>query len=222
MTVNLHFFSFPVNLIAGLCMVFAGWKLRRFLSDTHMTVALVLLIAAVAVQGFMPVNASFTRSWPFVIVLVWFLTVLASRLFRKFSPAGFGLWLTLWAGMLGSADSSITQVLLPRDKTVRTVLPFDMQLEDFSVSYYQTGEPMEYRARISIRDTDRPAAVSKTLRVNHPVHYRGYQVYLMDYDTSKDHESQYCIVMVTRQPWRWLVLAGILILLAGALKTFIL
>jgi len=64
--------------------------------------------------------------------------------------------------------------------------------------------------------------VLRTLRVNHPVHYKGHQVYLMDYDVTKGDMTDYCIVMVTRQPWRWLVFAGILLLLAGALKTFFL
>ncbi|HOO69641.1 MAG TPA: hypothetical protein PLS52_05765, partial [Bacteroidales bacterium] len=62
--------------------------------------------------------------------------------------------------------------------------------------------------------------VLKTLRVNHPVHFKGHQVYLMDYDAEKGDLTDYCIVMVTRQPWRWLIFAGILLLLAGALKTF--
>ncbi|NLH23119.1 MAG: cytochrome c biogenesis protein ResB, partial [Bacteroidales bacterium] len=81
-------------------------------------------------------------------------------------------------------------------------------------------EPMEYRAQIILRHAG--LEHSKTLRVNHPVHFRGYQVYLADYDISKGSDSDYCIVMVTRQPWRWLVFAGILLMLGGAFKIFIL
>jgi cytochrome c biogenesis protein ResB len=183
----------------------------------------------------MPVHIAFTRMWPFVLVLTVFLIVLASRLFLKFSLAGFGLWLALWAGMYGTADASVTHVMVPRHEYARSSLPFTLRLEDFGVTRYQTGEPMEYRAKVSLQDIDRRGAIPdrggdasehkensvlKTLRVNHPVNYKGHQVYLMDYDSAKGDLTDYCIVMVTRQPWRWLVFAGILVLLAGALKTF--
>lgn len=277
MTVSLHLFAFPVNLIVGLCIVFLGWKFRKMYRETYMTIALLLLIAVSLVQGFMPVHIAFTRTWPFVAVLSVFLIVLSSRLFLKFSLAGFGLWLALWAGMLGTADASVTHVMVPRNEYARTSLPFTLRLENFKVTRYVTGEPMEYRAEVSLQDinpagdlpsrmnlpaeqeearaenrddsTDRgenfaerreeapesrakdPGSrekdsgqrknpVLKTLRVNHPVHFKGHQVYLMDYDAEKGDLTDYCIVMVTRQPWRWLIFAGILLLLAGALKTF--
>ena len=291
MTVSLHLFAFPVNLIVGLCIVFLGWKFRKMYRETYMTIALLLLIAVSLVQGFMPVHIAFTRTWPFVAVLSVFLIVLSSRLFLKFSLAGFGLWLALWAGMLGTADASVTHVMVPRNEYARTSLPFTLRLENFKVTRYVTGEPMEYRAEVSLQDInpagDLPSRISlpaeqeearaenrddsgdrrenvaerreeaqesrheapesrheapgsrekdsgsrekdsgqrknpvlKTLRVNHPVHFKGHQVYLMDYDAEKGDLTDYCIVMVTRQPWRWLIFAGILLLLAGALKTF--
>ena len=277
MTVSLHLFAFPVNLIVGLCIVFLGWKFRKMYRETYMTIALLLLIAVSLVQGFMPVHIAFTRTWPFVAVLSVFLIVLSSRLFLKFSLAGFGLWLALWAGMLGTADASVTHVMVPRNEYARTSLPFTLRLENFKVTRYVTGEPMEYRAEVSLQDInpagDLPSRMSlpaeqeearaenrddstdrgenfaerreeapesrakdpgsrekdsgqrknpvlKTLRVNHPVHFKGHQVYLMDYDVEKGDLTDYCIVMVTRQPWRWLIFAGILLLLAGALKTF--
>ncbi|MFA5443974.1 MAG: cytochrome c biogenesis protein ResB [Bacteroidales bacterium] len=228
MTVSLHLFAFPVNLIIGLCIVFLGWKFRKLYRDKYMTIALILLIAVSLVQGFMPAHLAFTHTWPFIVVLTVFLIVLGSRLFLKFSLAGFGLWLALWAGMLGTADASVTHVMVPRHEYALTSLPFTLRLEDFRVTRYQTGEPMEYRATVTLQDIDRREdasdskenSVLRTLRVNQPVNYKGHQVYLMDYDSAKGDKTDYCIVMVTRQPWRWLVFAGILVLLAGALKTF--
>lgn len=236
MTVSLHLFAFPVNLIVGLFIVSLGWKFRKLYRDKHMTIALLLLIAVALVQGFMPAHIAFTRMWPFVVVLTVFLIVLASRLFLKFSLAGFGLWLALWAGMLGTADASVTHIMVPRHEYARTSLPFTLRLEDFRVTRYQTGEPLEYRAQVSLQDINRREnppdrrddlsdlqeySVLRTLRVNHPVNYKGHQVYLMDYDSAKGDLTEYCIVMVTRQPWRWLIFAGILLLLGGALKTFV-
>ncbi|HOO69640.1 MAG TPA: hypothetical protein PLS52_05770, partial [Bacteroidales bacterium] len=152
MTVSLHLFAFPVNLIVGLCIVFLGWKFRKMYRETYMTIALLLLIAVSLVQGFMPVHIAFTRTWPFVAVLSVFLIVLSSRLFLKFSLAGFGLWLALWAGMLGTADASVTHVMVPRNEYARTSLPFTLRLENFKVTRYVTGEPMEYRAEVSLQD----------------------------------------------------------------------
>ncbi len=199
-------------------MVFAGWKFRRLSSDRHFTVALLLLIAAAILQGVLPPYLSFTSSWPFVLVLVWFLTVLGSRLFRRFSLTGTGLWLALWAGMLGSADSLSMQLVLPSQEYVQTALPFEIRLDRFSVHRYPTGEPMEFIAELSLKNE---TTFRKKLRVNHPVYHKHHQIYLLDYVETTGGHVPYCTVLITYQPWRWLVLLGIVLMLAGAVKRFI-
>ena len=152
MIINTALFAFPVNLIIGLSLVFVAWRFKSLSSDRHMTIALLLMIAAALVQGFMPAQESFTRSWPFVIVLTWFLTVLASRLFRRFSLAGFGLWLALWAGMLGSADASLTRVLVHREDFFFFFLPFGSGYRDGFLQFCKGSGNMDnpYPARFSV------------------------------------------------------------------------
>ena len=60
------------------------------------------------------------------------------------------------------------------------------------------------------------------LEVNHPYAYRlGEDIYLTGYDVTKDNESEYCILQVVKQPWKYIIVAGILMMLAGAILLFI-
>ena len=60
------------------------------------------------------------------------------------------------------------------------------------------------------------------LEVNHPYAYRlGEDVYLTGYDVAKGNNSEYCILQIVEQPWKYVVVAGILMMLAGAILLFI-
>ncbi len=218
MIINPHWFAFPVNVLAGLVIIFIGWRAKKLSSITHIVIALALVLAVCLVQGFMPAGYPFTRTWPFVAALLWLLVVLASALFRKPSLACFGLWLALFAGVLGEADSHSGQLIVHKDGFSGAPLPFELILTDFHVDTYPGGEPLEYRAQIELHDENR--TVDKMLRVNHPATFKGYQLYLSDYGDDRGDGMPYCIIMYTRQPWRWLVLSGILLMLAAAVKSF--
>lgn len=218
MIINPHWFAFPVNALAGLVIIFVGWRAKKLSSITHIVIALALVLAVCLVQGFMPAGYPFIRTWPFVVALVWLLVVLTSALFRKPSLTYFGLWLALFAGVLGAADSYNGQLLVHKDGFSGVPLPFELRLTEFTVDTYPGGEPMDYRAGIELSDKNR--TVNKTLRVNHPVSFKGHQLYLSDYGKDRGDGIPYCILMYTRQPWRWLVLSGILLMMAAALKSF--
>lgn len=219
---NLHLFSFPLNAIIGLVILYAGWRLRHFIKDTHISIALVVLLAVVLTEGLLPSRIPFTRSWPFVTILTLFLIVWGARLFRSFSLLGAGLWLALLAGMLGSADEYNTSLTLPAHQYVQAPLPFEIRLDRFTIDRYATGEPLEYVAVLSLKEaTDRKVEeTSARLRVNHPVRYKGYQIFLLDYEETPHKEITSCTVLVTRQPWNILVLLGILLMMGGAVKNF--
>lgn len=58
--------------------------------------------------------------------------------------------------------------------------------------------------------------------MNHPYAYRlGEDVYLTGYDVTKGNDSEYCILQVVKQPWKYAIVAGILMMLAGAILLFI-
>ena len=253
---RLHLFSFPLNLIIGVFILYAGWKCRRLVQDKHIVIVLVLLLIGALLEGLLPAHIHFTKSWPFVIILVVFLIVWGAGLFRSFSfPGagpfrsfsllGAGLWLALWAGMLGTPDEYKASITLPTHQYVHTSLPFDIRLDTFTVRRYPTGEPMEYTAELSFKETQSPVATEAqspvvtevqspvatevqspvateaTLRVNHPVRYKGYRMYLLDYEQTPMGDIVSCTVLVTRQPWSILVLLGILLMMGGAIKQFI-
>ena len=66
-----------------------------------------------------------------------------------------------------------------RDGFVVQELPFAIELKDFQVDYYPTGQPKSFASDVLIHDQeylgDKPLAA--TIRVNHPLVYRGYAIY---------------------------------------------
>ena len=76
--------------------------------------------------------------------------------------------------------------------------------------------PSDFRADVLI------AGEPVTLKVNHPYTVRyGEQVYLSGYDAQAGDDSQYCIIQIVREPWKYWALAGIIMMLAGAFMLFI-
>ncbi len=234
---RLHLFSFPLNVIIGVFLIYAGWKCRRLVQDKHIVITLALLLVGALLEGLLPARIPFTKSWPFVIILIVFLIVWGAGLFRSFSLLGAGLWLALWAGMLGTPDEYKASLTLPTHQYVHTSLPFEIRLDTFAIRRYPTGEPMEYTAELSFKEAQSPVsakaespvstevqspvATDATLRVNHPVRYKGYRMYLLDYEQTPMGDIVSCTVLVTRQPWSILVLLGILLMMGGAIKQFV-
>jgi len=70
-----------------------------------------------------------------------------------------------------------------RDGFVLQELPFAIELKDFQVAYYDTGQPKSFASEVLIHDQehlgDQPLAA--TIRVNHPLVYRGYAIYQSDF-----------------------------------------
>jgi cytochrome c biogenesis protein len=70
-----------------------------------------------------------------------------------------------------------------RDGFLLQELPFAIELKDFQVAYYDTGQPKSFASEVLIHDReylgDRPLAA--TVRVNHPLVYRGYAIYQSDF-----------------------------------------
>lgn len=70
-----------------------------------------------------------------------------------------------------------------RDGFLLQELPFAIELQDFQVAYYDTGQPKSFTSQVLIHDRehlgDQPLAA--TIRVNHPLIYRGYAIYQSDF-----------------------------------------
>lgn len=70
-----------------------------------------------------------------------------------------------------------------RDGYVVQELPFAIELKDFQVEYHATGQPKSFVSQVRIHDEehlgDQP--LDATIRVNHPLTYRGYSIYQSDF-----------------------------------------
>ncbi|MFZ1831089.1 MAG: cytochrome c biogenesis protein ResB [Candidatus Competibacteraceae bacterium] len=85
--------------------------------------------------------------------------------------------------MLPEGSSANFVFLRVRDGFVLQELPFAIELKDFQVAYYDTGQPKSFVSQVRIHDQehlgDQP--LEATIRVNHPLVYRGYAIYQSDF-----------------------------------------
>lgn len=178
---------------------------------------------------------NFMTSWIFIAILFLLLSNLAmitlhAYYHRKTARWRFmlnhvGLWLALFAGFFGSSDTQTLRIPLYKGEPAREAfdmngasyhLDYEMELRSFSVEYYPNGRPSRFAATVRLGDDE------ALLEVNHPYSYRlGEDVYLMGYDMASGNESRYCVLQVVMQPWKYITVTGILMMLAGAVLLFI-
>lgn len=178
---------------------------------------------------------NFMTSWIFISILLLLLsnlgmiTIIAFRRRRhlrwRFVLNHAGLWLALFAGFLGSSDTLTLRVPLYKGQPTREAfdmngashhLDYELELASFAVEHYPNGSPSRFAAEVRLGDEH------VLLEVNHPHSYRwGEDVYLSGYDVERGSRSDYCIVQVVKQPWKYALVAGILMMLAGAILLFI-
>lgn len=177
----------------------------------------------------------FMTSWPFIAILFILLSNLAmitvhafyhrKNARKRFLLNHLGLWLALFAGFFGSSDTQTLRIPLYKDEPAREAydmngssyyLDYEMELRSFQVDYYPNGRPSRFVADVRLGEKE------ATLEVNHPYSYRwGEDVYLTGYDIKRGGDTDYCILQVVRQPWKYVTVAGILMMLAGAVLLFV-
>ena len=178
---------------------------------------------------------NFMTSWTFIAILFLLLSNLAMITIHacrhrkqarwRFILNHAGLWLALFAGVLGSSDTQTLRIPLYKGEPAREAfdmngtshyLDYEIELNSFTVEYYPNGRPSRFAANVRLGNEE------ALLEVNHPYSYRlGEDVYLSGYDVMKGNESNYCILQVVRQPWKYAMVASILMMLAGAILLFI-
>lgn len=178
---------------------------------------------------------NFMTSWIFVAVLFLLLSNLGMVIIhaschrikakKRFLFNHIGLWLALFAGFFGSSDVQTLRIPLYAGQPAREAysmdgfvhyLDYEFELHSFDVDYYPNGMPSRFAADVRIGNDN------TVLEVNHPYNYRfGEDIYLTGYDTHKMNNSQYCVLQIVYQPWKYIIVAGILMMLAGAVLLFI-
>ena len=198
---------------SGLCRYLASARTSLIL---FVCLALSCLILGLSSQtggdllGFRHVK----YSWWFVYLMTAFmaniLMVLITRPFRlRFLLNHLGLFLALAGSFAGSPDKSSVKMKLTTDPTA------DMYLTDFRVEYSPNGVPSDFQAEIVVDSKN------ASLKVNHPYPRTPFvDIYLLDYDKTSQKPA-YCIVELVKQPWKYVVWTGVVMMMCGAALLFI-
>jgi len=64
-----------------------------------------------------------------------------------------------------------------RDGYLIQELPFSVELKDFRIEHYPSGQPKSFESDLIIHDDQLSKPLKTTIRVNHPLLYRGYSIY---------------------------------------------
>ena len=240
-------FAFPINaavLFAALAGLWVLWREKpggtvcRWLASGNASIALIaafliccLILGmkmqhadAVSFPGFGNVR----RTWWFILISIALMAnlfvVIQSRRKKgiRFILNHIGVLVALIGCFFGAPDHTVSRAIVSGEAVHEAVgengeivpLPAAMKLDGFNVELDQRGNVRNYRALIDVDGK------KVELRVNHP--YRisiSEDVYLTSYDRDNP-EPQYCIVEVVRQPWKYLIWAGIVMMMAGGILMF--
>jgi len=98
--------------------------------------------------------------------------------------------LLLIGGLIGSLFGFDGFVNIPEGESVDTIrlrnsmetkaLDFAIRADDFSISFYDTGQPKEYRSALTILENGQPV-LQKDIIVNDPLRYRGVNIFQASY-----------------------------------------
>jgi len=102
----------------------------------------------------------------------------------------FSVILLLLGGLVGSMFGFDGFVQIPEGESVDRVrignpglavpLDFKIRCDDFSVSFYDTGQPKEYRSRLTLVKNDK-TVMTKEIIVNDPLRYKGINIFQSSY-----------------------------------------
>ncbi len=68
-----------------------------------------------------------------------------------------------------------------RDGYMVQKLPFSLALEDFRIEHYPTGQPKSFESDLVIIDPELKQPLKQTIKVNHPLTYKGITIYQSDF-----------------------------------------
>ncbi|HEX7891159.1 MAG TPA: cytochrome c biogenesis protein ResB [Ramlibacter sp.] len=83
---------------------------------------------------------------------------------------------------VSEGTQSSTAILNQSDGILLQELPFAIELKKFSIEHYSTGMPKLFASDIVIHDRETGEKVDARVEVNHPVRYRGIEIYQSGFD----------------------------------------
>jgi cytochrome c biogenesis protein len=82
---------------------------------------------------------------------------------------------------LPEGASSNVAFMRMRDGYLVQELPFRIALKDFRVEHYATGQPKSFESDLVIIDPEVDTPLERTIKVNHPLIYKGIAIYQSDF-----------------------------------------
>ena len=237
-----EFFAFPMNVVVQLLWALSLAELYRRRKESGVAKfmlsveATYLSLALAAVGGVVVgvMSESPTQTWAFVAMMFFVMSHLMLVTMRgwrnrsgirwRFVLNHTGLLLALGAGFWGAPDIEELRLPLVEERPASDAycidgqsvpLGYEMTLLDFDATYFDNGVPSDYVAKVDI------AGSEVALRVNTPYARRlGEDIYLVNYE--KDLVGRTCcVVQVVRDGWYPVMVAGIVMMLVGALLLFL-
>lgn len=229
--VSIDIFAFPLNVILLLIWtgaVITSWRnaresaFVRFMlrpAATITAIAFTLIFSLVlGLTGF----RSLVTSCAFISVLLYFQTVLAYVILRGWRHGGIVRWrfILLHFGLLLAVASSFWSA--PDNMTYRTKAEKDMPVSEV---YTADGrrEWLEYEIELKGLDSERADVIVDghcvNLEVNHPYSVSMAETVYLNGIDKKYGDS--CILQIVYEPCRYVTLAGIIMMLVGAMLLFI-
>lgn len=83
-------------------------------------------------------------------------------------------------GFVNIPEGQTADVIQLRNSDKTEKLEFAIRCDDFNVSYYESGMPKEFRSSLTIIEQDKPV-FKKDILVNHPLRYRGINLFQSSY-----------------------------------------
>lgn len=137
---------------------------------TH--IAMVVICVGALIDGNMPLKLAEMRGQ----VKIETRDILASKVAEE-SVLGVENSAFRGAVNISEGESATIVFLNVRDGYYVQELPFRVELKDFRIEHYPTGQPKSFESDLVIYDKDLPAPLEKTISVNHPLIYKGYSIY---------------------------------------------
>ena len=85
-------------------------------------------------------------------------------------------------GFINIPEGESTKKINLRNTTEMHLLDFEIKCEDFSLSFYDSGAPKEYRSSLVIIENGKPV-LKKDIIVNDPLRYKGINIFQSSYGT---------------------------------------
>lgn len=226
--VHADFFAFPLNVLL-LAMALTGivWSWRtcresvfvRFMLSPKATYLAIFMMLVTALIIGLTGKRMIVQTWPFLLVISFFMSVLAYVILRGWRRWRFvllhgGLLLALVSGYVGAPDKEEMTVLVHAGDDSADLT--GIRLVDFQLDTYENGAPSDFRALVTVDGRD------VVLKVNHPYSRRfGEDIYLSGYDVEAGADSRFCVIQIVKDPWKYGVSAGIVMMILGAVLLFI-